>query len=77
LLIRPRLTDYHGVTLAQEDADFAIPFFSEDIPLYVDPFLMWRSPSQQDMALHPSGPSPGRLASSYFGNEKSITPLHL
>lgn len=51
-LIRPRLTDYHGVALAQEDADFAIPFFNEDIPLYVDPFLMWRSPSQQDMALH-------------------------
>lgn len=52
MLIRPRLTDYHGITLAQEDADFAIPFFDEDIPLYVDPFLMWRSPSQQDIALH-------------------------
>ena len=52
MLIRPRLTDYHGIPLAQEDADFAIPFFDEDIPLYVDPFLMWRSPSQQDIALH-------------------------
>ena len=52
MLIRPRLTDYHGVTLAQGAADFAIPFFDEDIPLYVDPFLMWRSPSQQDIALH-------------------------
>jgi len=52
LLIRPRLTDYHGITLAQEDADFAIPFFNEDIPLYVDPFLMWRSPSLQDVSLH-------------------------
>lgn len=52
LLIRPRLTDYHGVTVAQEDADFAIPFFDEDIPLYVDPFLMWRSPSLQDTSLH-------------------------
>lgn len=51
-LLRPRLTDYHGVTLAQEDADFAIPFFDEDIPLYVDPFLMWRSPSLQDTSLH-------------------------
>ncbi|MBV9824190.1 MAG: hypothetical protein JO001_00695 [Alphaproteobacteria bacterium] len=38
--------------LAQEDADFAIPFFDEDIPLYVDPFLMWRSPSMQDNSLH-------------------------
>lgn len=52
MLTRPRLTDYHGIALAQEDADFAIPFFDEDIPLYVDPFLIWRSPSQQDMALH-------------------------
>lgn len=52
LLIRPRLTDYHGITLAQEDADFAIPFFDEDVPLYVDPFLMWRSPSMQDNSLH-------------------------
>lgn len=52
MLIRPRLTDYHNITLAQEDADFAIPFFDEDIPLYVDPFLLWRSPSQLDIALH-------------------------
>ncbi len=51
LLIRPRLTDHHGITLAQEDADFAIPFFDEDIPLYVDPFLMWRSPSLQRRVL--------------------------
>ena len=27
-------------------------FFDEDIPLYIDPFLLWRSPSQQDNALH-------------------------
>lgn len=52
LLIRPRLTGYHGITLAQEDADFAIPFFDEGIPLHVDPFLMWRSPSMQDNSLH-------------------------
>ncbi|MFT8370973.1 MAG: hypothetical protein ABF641_07805 [Acetobacter sp.] len=52
MLIRPRLTDFHGIALAQEDADFAIPFFDEDIPLYVDPFLIWHSPSQQDVALH-------------------------
>jgi hypothetical protein len=25
---------------------------SEDIPLYVDPFLLWNSKSQQDKALH-------------------------
>lgn len=51
-LIRPRLTDYHGIAVAQGSLDFAIPFLSEDVPLYVDPFLLWKSPSQQDQALH-------------------------
>jgi len=51
-IVRPRLTDYHGILLAQSEADFAIPFLDEDIPLYLDPFLLWRSPSQQDNALH-------------------------
>ena len=52
--VRPRLTDFHGISAAQADLDFAIPFLEEDIPLYVDPFLLWRSPSQQDNALHTS-----------------------
>ena len=51
-LVRPRLTDYHEIYSTQEELDFAIPFLDEDIPLYVDPFLLWRSPSQQDQALH-------------------------
>jgi len=51
-LIRPRLTDFHGICKSQSDIDFAIQFFDEDIPLYVDPFLLWKSPSQQDQALH-------------------------
>lgn len=54
MLIRPRLTDHYGISLPQADLDFAIPFFEEDIPLYVDPFMLWRSPSQQDQALHTS-----------------------
>jgi hypothetical protein len=54
LLLRPRLTDYHGIHLAQAELDFAIPFFDEDVPLYLDPFMLWRSPSQQDQALHTS-----------------------
>jgi len=53
-LVRPRLTDFYGILLAQAQIDFAIPFLDEDIPLYVDPFLLWRSPSQQDQALHTS-----------------------
>lgn len=52
MIIRPRITDHHGIHKAQSDLDFAIPFFDEDIPLYVDPFLLWKSPSQQDQALH-------------------------
>jgi len=51
-LIRPRLTEYHGIFKPQAELEFAIPFLDEDIPLYVDPFLLWKSPSQQDRALH-------------------------
>lgn len=51
-MIRPRFTDFHGIACSQADIDFAIPFLNEDIPLYVDPFLLWKSPSFQDKALH-------------------------
>lgn len=51
-LIRPRLTDYYDLPVAQAECDFAIPLLDEDLPLYVDPFLMWKSPSMQDNALH-------------------------
>ncbi len=51
-LVRPRLTDYYGVSVAQASVDFAIPFLDEDLPLAVDPFLLWKSPSQQDNSLH-------------------------
>jgi hypothetical protein len=78
LLIRPRLTDYHGILLPQSELDFAIPFFDEDIPLYLDPFLLWRSPSQQDQALHTSIINAfnhlGYLAKHGQG-EKAITTL--
>ena len=53
-LVRPRLTDHHGISVAQAEVAFAIPFLTEDIPLYLDPFLLWRSPSQQDQSLHTS-----------------------
>lgn len=51
-MLRPRLTEHHGIYKPQALLDFAIPFLREDIPLYVDPFLLWRSPSFQDQALH-------------------------
>lgn len=53
-IVRPRLTDYHNIPLRQEDLDFPIPFLDEDIPLYVDPFLLWKIPSMQDNSLHTS-----------------------
>lgn len=52
VLIRPRLNDYHNLLFTQNEVDFAIPFLDEDIPLYVDPFLLWKSPSMQDNSLH-------------------------
>ena len=39
-IVRPRITDFHGILLPQATTDFAIPFLDEDIPLYVDPFLL-------------------------------------
>lgn len=51
-LIRPRLTEFHRIDVAQANVDFAIPFLEEDLPLYVDPFLLWKSPSLQDQSLH-------------------------
>jgi hypothetical protein len=51
-LIRPRLTDFHEIYRSQAELDFAIPFLDEDIPLYVDPFLLWKSPSLMDVSLH-------------------------
>jgi hypothetical protein len=52
MIIRPRLNDFYNLPFTQEEVDFAIPFLDEDIPLYVDPFLLWKSPSQQDNSLH-------------------------
>ena len=51
-LIRPRLNDYHALAFTQEEVDLAIPILDDDIPLYVDPFLLWKSPAMQDQALH-------------------------
>lgn len=51
-LVRPRITDFYGVMVGQDELDFAIPFLDDDLPFCVDPFLLWKSPSQQDNALH-------------------------
>jgi len=36
----PRLIDVFGSAFTQDDVEFAIPRLQEDIPLYVDPFLL-------------------------------------
>jgi len=51
-IIRPRLSDFRNIPLQQNEVDFAIPFIDENIPLYVDSFLLWKSPSLQDNSLH-------------------------
>lgn len=51
-IVKPRLNDYYNIPISQEEADFAIPLIEDDIPLYVDPFLLWKSPSLQDNSLH-------------------------
>ena len=43
-IVRPRINDFYNILLRQDDVEFAIPFINEDIPLYVDPFLLWKSP---------------------------------
>lgn len=52
MLIRPRFTEHNDVYAPQHDLDFAIPFLNEDIPLFIDPFLIWKSPSLADKGLH-------------------------
>lgn len=79
-LIRPRLTDFFNIPLCQEDADFAIPFLDEDIPFCLDPFLLLKSPSMQDNALHASLINSFNYLGSLFNNgeeNKAITMLIL
>ena len=76
MFVRPRLNDYHNLPFTQEDVDFAIPFLDEDIPLYLDPFLLWKSPSQMDNGLHSTITNSfnflGRL---YLKDEKKATAI--
>jgi len=48
----PRLTDVFGLGFTQEDVDFAIPKLDEDIPLYIDPFLLWNSEKPEYVEQH-------------------------
>ena len=48
----PRLTDVFGSDFTQDDVEFAIPKLTEDIPLYVDPFLLWNSLKSEYKHMH-------------------------
>lgn len=52
VLVRPKLNDYYDLQFNQEQVEFAIPMLDEDIPLFLDPFLLWNSRSQQETSLH-------------------------
>lgn len=41
----------HRILQRQDKVDFVIPFLDEDIPLYVDSFLLWIL-SQMDNRVH-------------------------
>lgn len=77
VLIRPRLNDFFNLPFTQEEVDFAIPFLDEDLPLCVDPFLLWKSPSQQDNALHTAVTNSFNHLGYLFnkGKEKETTNL--
>jgi hypothetical protein len=76
-IIRPRLSDFYNLPFRQDEVDFAIPFLDEDIPFYIDPFLLWKSPSQQDNSLHLSLVNSFNFLSSQFlkGNNDVVTTL--
>lgn len=73
-IIKPRLNDYFNIPFTQDEVDFAIPYLDEDIPLYVDPFLLWKSPSLQDNSLHTAiVNSFNHLGNSYKKGEKQYS----
>jgi hypothetical protein len=51
-VVNPRLIDVFGSSFTQDDVDFAIPRLDEDIPLYIDPFLLWVSERPDYRDLH-------------------------
>lgn len=52
MTVNPRLIDHFDVAFTQDDVPFAIPHLREDIPLALDPFLLWSSDDPQYRQLH-------------------------
>jgi hypothetical protein len=51
-MAKRRLIDAFGLPFTQDSVPFAIPHLEEDIPLYLDPFLLWASSDQRYRELH-------------------------
>lgn len=51
-LINPRLSDVFGLVIRQDEVDFVVPHLNEDLPLCLDPFLLWKSDQASYRELH-------------------------
>jgi hypothetical protein len=51
-LFNPRLTDVFGLVVRQDEVDFVVPHLREDLPLSLDPFLLWKSDRSDYQELH-------------------------
>lgn len=51
-IFNPRLSDAFGLVIRQDEVDFVVPHLREDLPLYLDPFLLWKSGDPEYRQLH-------------------------
>lgn len=51
-LVNPRLSDVFGLVIRQDEVDFVVPHLREDLPLCIDPFLLWKSDRSDYQDLH-------------------------
>jgi hypothetical protein len=51
-IFNPRLSDVFGLVIKQDEVDFVVPHLREDLPLYLDPFLLWKSEDPEYRQLH-------------------------
>ena len=51
-IVNPRLSDVFGLVIRQDEVDFVVPHLREDLPLYLDPFLLWKSDDPEYRQLH-------------------------
>jgi hypothetical protein len=51
-VVNPRLSDVFGLVIRQDEVDFVVPHLLEDLPLCIDPFLLWKSDQSKYRELH-------------------------